>query len=80
MDSLYDSVSLNQSDNETMESDSTTFPLSNLNVDSMYFGYEIKSLRINNIQKQLSEGFLERMCSQKFCKFHRETPLPGSLF
>ena len=37
-DSLYDSVSLNQSDDETMESDSATFPSSILNVESGILG------------------------------------------
>ena len=46
-----DSVSLSQSDNEMAESDSTTFPSSNLNVESRYFGDELKALRINNINR-----------------------------
>ena len=50
-DSLYDSVSLNQSDNETTESDSTTLSSSNLNFESRCFGDELKSLRINNINR-----------------------------
>ena len=50
-DILNDSVSLNQSDNETTESDSTTFPSSNLNVKSRFFGDELKPLRINNINR-----------------------------
>ena len=50
-DSLYGSVSLNQSDNETTESDSSTLSSSNLNVEPRYFGDELKSLRINNIRR-----------------------------
>ena len=72
MDSLYDSVSLNKSDNETAESDSIAFLSSNLNVESMYFGAELKSLRINNVQKRSPEGVLEKMCSWKFRKIHRK--------
>ena len=48
-DSLHDIALLNQSDNETTESDSTTFPSSNLKFESRYFGNELKSFRINNI-------------------------------
>ena len=48
-DSLYDDVSLNQSDNKTTESDSTTFPSSNLNLGPRYFGDQLKSLPFNNI-------------------------------
>ena len=72
MDSLYDSVSLNKSDNETTESDSIAFLSSNLNVESMYFGVELKSLRINNVQKRSPEGVMEKMCSWKFRKIHRK--------
>ena len=50
-DSLYVSVPLNQSDNETKESDSTTLPSSNLNAKIRYFGEKLKSLRINNINQ-----------------------------
>ena len=50
-DSLYDSVSLNQSDNETTESDSTTLSSSNLNVESRYFGDELELLRVSNINR-----------------------------
>ena len=50
-DSLYDSVSLKQSDYETTESHSTTFPSSNLIVKFIYFGDELKSLCINNINR-----------------------------
>ena len=50
-DSLYDSVSLNQSDNENIESDSTTFSSSNLNFESSYFGNKLKSFCINNINQ-----------------------------
>ena len=27
-----------------------------------------------------TRGVLEKICSQKFCKFHRKTPVPESLF
>ena len=50
-DSLYGSVLLNQSEKETTESDSSTFFLSNLNVDSRYFVDELKSLRLNIINR-----------------------------
>ena len=50
-DSLYGSALLNQSDNETKESDSTTLPSSNLNAKFRYFGDKLKSLRINNINQ-----------------------------
>ena len=39
-DSLHDIALLNQSDNETTESDSTTFPSRNLKFESRYFGNE----------------------------------------
>ena len=48
---FYVSVSLSQSDNETMESDSTTLSSSNLNIESMYFEDELKTFRINNINR-----------------------------
>ena len=48
---MCDNNLLNQSDNETTESDSTTFPSSSVNVESRYFGDELKSLRINNVNR-----------------------------
>ena len=48
---MHDSISLNQSDNETTESDSTTFPSSHLNLEPRYFGDELKSLRLNNVNR-----------------------------
>ena len=53
--SLDDIVSLNQSDNETKEIDSTTFPSSNLNVASKCFEDELKSLRIKNINRVIMD-------------------------
>ena len=53
--SLDDSLSLNQSDNETKEIDSTTVPSSNLNVASKYFEDELKSLRIKNIKRVMMD-------------------------
>ena len=50
-DSLYHSVSLNQSTNESTESDSTALSSGNLNVESQYFGDELKLLRIKNINR-----------------------------
>ena len=50
-DRFYVSVSLSQSDNETMEGDSTTLSSSNLNIESMYFEDELKTFRINNINR-----------------------------
>ena len=53
--SLDDSLSSNQSDNETKEIDSTTFPSSNLNVASKYFEDKLKSLRIKNINRVIMD-------------------------
>ena len=48
---MCDNNLLNQSDNETTESDSTTFPSSSVNVESRYFGDKLKSFRINNVNR-----------------------------
>ena len=48
---MCDNNLLNQSDNETTESDSTNFPSSSVNVEFRYFGDELKSLRINNVNR-----------------------------
>ena len=53
---LYGSISLSQSDNETMESDSATLFSSNLNVESKYFGGELKSPLISNINSIITNS------------------------
>ena len=49
--SLDDSLSLNQSDNETKEIDSTTVPSSNLNVASKYFEDELNRYVLKILNK-----------------------------
>ena len=51
MDSLYGSVLSNQSDNETMQSDSTALSSNNLNGESRYFEDELNLLRIRSINQ-----------------------------
>ena len=35
---------------------------------------------VRHFQKKPSEAFYQKKCSQKFCKIHKKTPVPGSLF
>ena len=39
-----------------------------------------KSVKLVKVLKQPPEVFCKKSCSNKFCKIHRETPVPGSLF
>ena len=39
-----------------------------------------KDCSMTTIQKQPPEVFSEKRCSQKFCRIHRKTPVPESLF
>ena len=69
-DSLYDSVSLNQSDNEFTQSDLTTFPSSNLNLEPWYFEHELKSLRINNINRVIMDQINVDSIRSKFSLYY----------
>ena len=63
--------------------------LCNLSVFSKAVEYLIKSSRRKTVfklhvcafsqVKQSSGGVLQKMCSQKYCKIHRKTPVPESL-
>ena len=65
-DNLFHNVLLNQSDNEATESDSTTFSSNNQNVESSYFGDELKPLRINHINGIIRDQIYINSIRSKF--------------
>ena len=73
------SVNTNSKGNHEIKTKRYTFSLvSDIEVEFCLFCFFIQSQ--SPLQKQSSRGVLLEMCSKKFCKIHRKTPVPGSLF
>ena len=68
-------------ENNTNESDSSENEIPDLN-SLKPFGLEPKTnIRdITSSKKQPAKVFYKKKCPKKFCKIHKKTPVPGSLF
>ena len=60
--------------------DSISLTWANIFVISQSRNVSMITKRSRLLEKQRPEVFFKKRCSKKFCKFHRKTPVPKSLF